>query len=50
VWAGQPVKDEALQRQINQVRKKITDLNTPHDTIQGILRRLDDLDWRRPPG
>ncbi|MCJ2108012.1 hypothetical protein MKK70_22075 [Methylobacterium sp. E-041] len=46
VWAGQRVKDEALQRQIDQVRKDVTDLNTPRDTIQGILRRLDELDSR----
>lgn len=46
VWAGQRTKDEALQRQIDQVRKDVTDLNTPRDTIQGILRRLDELDSR----
>ena len=46
VWAGQRVKDEALQRQIDQVRKDVSDLNTPRDTIQGILRRLDELDSR----
>lgn len=50
VWSGQRVKDEALQRQIDQVRKDVTDLNTPRDTMQGILRRLDELDRdrRRP--
>lgn len=47
VWAGQRVKDEALQRQIDQVRKEVTDLNTPRDTMQGILRRLDELDRER---
>ena len=46
IWAGQRTKDEALQRQIDQVRKDVTDLNTPRDTIQGILRRLDELDGR----
>ena len=46
VWAGQRGKDEALQRQIDQVRKDVSDLNTPRDTIQGILRRLDELDSR----
>ncbi|WP_375455637.1 hypothetical protein [uncultured Methylobacterium sp.] len=50
IWAGQRIRDEALQRQIDQVRKDVTDLNTPRDTVQGILRRLDDLDRRRTPG
>jgi len=47
VWAGQRGKDEALQRQIDQVRKEVSDLNTPRDTVQGILRRLDELDRER---
>lgn len=47
IWAGQRLKDEALQRQIDQMRKEVSDLNTPRDTVQSILRRLDELDRER---
>lgn len=43
-WATQRARDEGLQRQLDQARRDLSELNTPRDTIQGMLRRLDDLD------
>lgn len=51
VWAGQRGKDENIQRQIDVLRKELSDLNTPRDTIQAMQRRIDELErMRRPPG
>lgn len=51
VWAGQRGKDDNIQRQIDGLRKDLSDLNTPRDTIQAMQRRIDDLErLRRPPG
>lgn len=51
VWAGQRGKDENIQRQIDVLRKELSDLNTPRDTIQAMQRRIDDLErMRRSPG
>lgn len=51
VWAGQRGKDENIQRQIDGLRKELSDLNTPRDTIQAMQRRIDELErMRRPPG
>ena len=47
VWAGQRSKDEGLQRQIDALRKDLSDLNTPRDTIQGMQRRIDQLEAER---
>lgn len=43
-WATQRTRDDGLQRQLDQVRKDLSDLNTPRDTIQGIQRRIEELD------
>lgn len=43
-WATQRTKDDGLQRQLDQARKDLSDLNTPRDTIQGIQRRIEELD------
>lgn len=51
VWAGQRGKDENIQRQIDGLRKDLSDLNTPRDTIQAMQRRIDELErMRRSPG
>lgn len=51
VWAGQRGKDDNIQRQIDGLRKELSDLNTPRDTIQAMQRRIDELErLRRPPG
>lgn len=44
VWSSQRQRDENLQRQIDAAKKELTDLNTPRDTLQGILRRLEDVE------
>lgn len=44
VWSGQRQKDENLQRQIDASKKDLSDLNTPRDTLQSILRRLEDME------
>lgn len=50
VWAGQRGKDDNIQRQIDGLRKELSDLNTPRDTIQAMQRRIDELErMRRPP-
>lgn len=46
-WAGQRSRDEGLQRQLDAMRKELADLNTPRDTIQSIMRRLDEIERRR---
>ena len=43
-WAGQRMKDDALQRQLDQARADLNGLNTPRDTIQGMQRRIDELE------
>ncbi|MCJ2037081.1 hypothetical protein [Methylobacterium sp. J-068] len=43
-WAGQRSRDDGLQRQLDQARKDLSDLNTPRDTIQSLQRRIEDLD------
>lgn len=49
--AAQRQKDEGIQRQIDSLRKDLSDLNTPRDTIQAMQRRIDELErGRRPPG
>lgn len=40
----QRMKDEGFQRQIDGLRKDLGDLNTPRDTIQGMQRRIDELE------
>ena len=46
--AAQRARDADLQRQADQNRQGLYDLNTPRDTIQGMQRRIDDLEKRRP--
>ncbi len=47
MWAAQRARDADLQRQADQNRQGLYDLNTPRDTIQGMQRRIDDLEKRR---
>ena len=51
MWAAQRARDADLQRQADQNRQGLYDLNTPRDTIQGMQRRIDELerDGRTPP-
>ena len=51
MWAAQRARDADLQRQADQNRQGLYDLNTPRDTIQGMQRRIDELerDARTPP-
>ncbi|MFB0491328.1 type II secretory pathway component PulJ [Methylobacterium sp. OAE515] len=50
MWAAQRARDADLQRQADQNRQGLYDLNTPRDTIQGMQRRIDELerDTRTP--
>lgn len=50
MWAAQRARDADLQRQSDQNRQGLYDLNTPRDTIQGMQRRIDELerDTRTP--
>ncbi|MGX9980241.1 hypothetical protein [Methylobacterium fujisawaense] len=44
MWAAQRARDADLQRQADQNRQGLYDLNTPRDTIQGMQRRIDELE------
>ena len=44
MWAGQRARDADLQRQADQNRQGLYDLNTPRDTIQGMQKRIDELE------
>lgn len=44
MWAAQRARDADLQRQSDQNRQGLYDLNTPRDTIQGMQRRIDELE------
>ncbi|MCJ2021041.1 hypothetical protein MKK84_27075 [Methylobacterium sp. E-065] len=44
MWAAQRARDADLQRQADQVRQGLYDLNTPRDTIQGMQKRIDELE------
>nr|WP_156453666.1 hypothetical protein [Methylobacterium sp. CCH5-D2] len=46
-WAGQRSRDDGLQRQLDTLRQELASLNTPRDTIQSIMRRLDEIERRR---
>ena len=48
-WSHQKSIDEGIQREVDEVRKQLGDLNSPRDTIQQILRRLDDVERLRRP-
>ena len=44
MWAAQRARDADLQRQSDQNRQGLYDLNTPRDTIQGMQKRIDELE------
>lgn len=44
MWAAQRARDADLQRQTDQNRQGLYDLHTPRDTIQGMQRRIDELE------
>lgn len=52
MWAAQRARDADLQRQADQARQGLYDLNTPRDTMQRMQRQIEQLerDQRRPGG
>jgi hypothetical protein len=46
-WSHQRSIDDHLQKQVDQLRGELNGLNSPRDTVQNILKRLEEVERER---